>query len=83
MTEVKTSQRIEVARYLKKNKSITSMEAFEKFGATRLSAIIFDLRKQGYVIDTVMTEGKNRYGGTVRYGKYVLKNSPKLAPKAH
>ena len=28
-----------ILEYLKKNKSITSMEAFEKFGATRLSAM--------------------------------------------
>ena len=36
----KTSKHNEVLNYLKKNGSITSMEAIEMFGATRLSAII-------------------------------------------
>lgn len=53
--------------------TITSLEAFEKYGITRLSARIFDLRALGYEIDTVMVESENRYGEAVRYGKYVLK----------
>lgn len=51
---------------------ITSMEAFEKYGATRLSAIIFDLRKQGHNIVTIMEEGINRYGENTRYARYHL-----------
>lgn len=51
--------------------SITSMEAFELYGATRLSAIIFELRKK-YNISTEMRECKNRYGGTCQYGVYKL-----------
>ena len=58
--------------YLKKHKEgITSMQAFEIFGATRLSSIIFLLRKE-YVIDNVPNEGKNRYGEKVHYDRYVL-----------
>lgn len=53
--------------------TITSLEAFEKYGMTRLSAVIFDLRALGYEIDTVMMESTNRYGEAVRYGKYVYK----------
>lgn len=51
---------------------ITSMEAFERYGATRLSAIIFDLRKQGHNIVTIMEEGVNRYGDKTHYARYHL-----------
>lgn len=61
-----------VLKYLKTHKGITSMQAFELFGATRLSAIIFILRKD-YEIESVKCEGVNRYGSKVRFDKYVLK----------
>jgi hypothetical protein len=43
----------DVLKYLQAGNTITSMEAFEKFQATRLSAIIYDLRKAGYDIVTI------------------------------
>ena len=42
------SQREEVLTHLKKGLPITSWEAIHEFRATRLSAIIFDLRQAGY-----------------------------------
>jgi hypothetical protein len=48
------------------------MEAFEKYGITRLSAVIFELRKLGHDIITYDMEGQNRYGEVTRYAKYVL-----------
>lgn len=69
----KTTQKAEVLNYLKKNCTLTSMEAFDLFGATRLAAIIFELRKGGHVIDTKDVMGKNRYDGIVQYAKYVYK----------
>ena len=68
----KKTQRSEVLKYMLDGNSITSMEAFEKFGATRLSAIVFDFRKAGYNINTIRCVGKNRYGAEVHYAKYVL-----------
>lgn len=59
-----------ILEYLKKNKSITSMEAFEKFGATRLSAIIYTLRNEGYVIQNVERSSANRFGDKVRFVEY-------------
>ena len=56
--------------YLKENKGITSMEAFEKFGATRLSAIIHTLRGDGYVIQNVERSSANRFGDKVRFVEY-------------
>lgn len=60
-----------VLEYLKTHKGITSMQAFELFGATRLSAIIFILRKD-YKIESIKREGKNRYGTKVRFDEYRL-----------
>ena len=58
--------------YLKSHRGITSKEAFERFGATRLSAIIFSLRKAGYNIVNVPKSGKNRFGESVHYDEYRL-----------
>lgn len=58
--------------YLKSHKGITSKEAFEHFGATRLSAIIFSLRKAGYNISNIPQSGKNRFGESVHYDEYRL-----------
>ena len=61
-----------VLEYLKTHKKgITSMQAFDLFGATRLSAIIFKLREE-YIIESVRCEGKNRYGTKVFFDRYVL-----------
>jgi len=65
-------QRAAIYEYLLKNKAITSKEAFEKFGATRLSAVIFEFRKMGMDIKTVNVISKNRYGETVVYARYEL-----------
>ena len=70
----KVNQRKAVLNYLKSGKSLTSKEAFELFGVTRLSAIIFDFRNRGYIIHTLMCEGTTRYGDTCKYAKYILVN---------
>lgn len=67
------NKHIAVLNYLKEHKSITSWEAIEHFGATRLSAIIFNLKKKNYDIQTIMMEDTDRYGNTCRYAKYILK----------
>ncbi len=58
--------------HLLQHKSITSMEAFQNYGITRLSAAVFTLRKRGYDIDTTMEHATNRYGKKVSYAKYIL-----------
>lgn len=69
----KTTQEKEVLDYLRKIGSITSWEAIVEFGATRLSAIIYNLRKKGYNIETNDVIVKNRYGNATVIAKYVLK----------
>jgi len=61
-----------VLSHLMDNGSITSMDAIERYGATRLSAIIFNLRRRGYDIETVTMGMTDRYGHAVNYAKYVL-----------
>ena len=68
------NQRKDVLQYLKTHKrGLTQMDAYTKFPApiTRLSAVVFDLRKQ-YDIVSVDVEGKN-CSGDYRCVRYVLK----------
>ena len=69
-----------VLSHLMDNGSITSIDAIERYGATRLSAIIFNLRRRGYDIETVTMGMTDRYGYAVNYAKYVLheKEEPTL-----
>ena len=62
-----------VLSHLEKNGSITSWDAIQKYGATRLSAIIFNLRKRGYIIETKTELTKDRYGNTCQFANYILK----------
>jgi hypothetical protein len=61
-----------VLAHLKKHKSITSWTAIDNYGATRLAAIIFDLKMQ-HNIDDVWQSAKNEDGTTVRWKKYIYK----------
>lgn len=65
-----------VLQHLLKKKSITSWEAIEMFSATRLSAIIFTLRKRGYGIATKDVTMKDKYGNKGFYAKYILTSMP-------
>ena len=55
------SQKEMCLRYLIDYGSITPLEALEAFGCFRLSAVIFDLRKEGYNITTTINDGKKKY----------------------
>lgn len=52
---------------------ITSLEAIELYGATRLSAIIYNLRKRGMNIITETIEFTDRFGNAAHYAKYIFK----------
>lgn len=68
----KKSQKSDVLKYMQSHKGITSIQAIEKFGATRLSDIIYRLRKDGHKISVEMITTKNRYGHVTTYAKYSL-----------
>ena len=68
----KVSQKAKVLNHLQNHSCITSMEAFAKYGVTRLSAIIFNLRLEGYLIKTTSVTRKNQEGNSCTYAEYSL-----------
>lgn len=58
--------------YMEMTGSISSLEAIHDLGITRLSAVIFDLKKQGYKIATKTMCGINRKGKPTHYARYFL-----------
>lgn len=65
------SNKDKVLIYMQKNKSITSWDAIQIFKATRLSDLIFRLRRDGYNI--ISQHEKNENTGK-NYVRYILKN---------
>ena len=59
--------------HLQENCSITSWEVIKEYGATRLSAIIYNLR-HNYGLDIISDEicFVDRYGTPSSYAKYIL-----------
>lgn len=68
----KTSMKQRILNHLEKYGSITTWEAIQNYGCTRISEYIRELRAEDYNIETVWTTNKNRYGDNVRYGIYKL-----------
>ena len=74
MIQSRTTKTRMIYYHLKKHGSITSMEAIEKYGATRLSAIIWELIHREHMdIESIPMECVDRYGNTCKYAKYVYK----------
>lgn len=65
----------QILDYMRKHGSITNREAFQHIGITRLGSAIFNLRKHGYNITTLMIEGSTSEGIRYYYGRYILKES--------
>lgn len=51
---------------------ITSLQAIQKFGATRLSGIIYTLKKQGYNIEDKWITVETRFGKARVKRYYIL-----------
>ena len=65
------SKKAKVLKYIQTHKKgITSMQAINMFKATRLSAIIFELRKR-YIITSVSEQGISEDGYPYNYARYV------------
>lgn len=75
---MKNNHHARVLRYLQTNGSITQKEAYnfidpdtgKRCDITRLSAIIFDLRKK-YDIRTLLVESTTIDGASCKYAKYL------------
>lgn len=70
-----TNKTLLIKDKLERGYSITSKQAFEDYGVTRLAAIIFNLRKSGMPIVTIDREAKDRYDNTVRFAEYRLERN--------
>lgn len=66
------TQKEEILEYLKNNKKITILEAIYQLGITRLSAVIYNLKKEGYNIDTQMKLVKAKNGRKTSVAEYIL-----------
>lgn len=66
------TQKKRVLEYLRNNKSITPMEAWEKLGIYRLGDAIFKLRKDGHDVQSSLIDVKNRFGESCRVAEYRL-----------
>ena len=58
------TQKQAVLNHLLSGKELSSIEAISLYGATRLGAIIFNFKKEGYIINSRREKVKNRFGNT-------------------
>lgn len=61
-----------ILEHLRKRGSISSAEAYRKYGCTRLAARIADLKKKNIAIDSEYVTGFRADGTEVRYKRYYL-----------
>ena len=64
----------QIIDYLHQFGSITPMEAFADLGITKLATRVSEMRKDGREFKIETVKSTNRFGKTVRYAKYSLKD---------
>jgi len=67
----KSKMRERIIQYMRENGTITTAEAFNELGCTRLSEYIRQIRKSHVVMDE-WVHTKNRFGDNVRYKRFWL-----------
>ena len=68
-----TTQRDLILYHLRTHDSITPMEAFSRYGITKLATVISDMiRHEGVPIHKELVKSRNRYGRKTAYMKYSL-----------
>lgn len=63
------TQNQQILNYLKTGKSLSPIDALNKFGCFRLSGRIYDLKKEGHNIETAIVTKKKK-----SFAVYTLKN---------
>ncbi len=63
-----------ILKHLLSGKELTSIQAIELFGVTRLSALIFNLRQKGYDIRQRRQTVNTRYGRHTSVAVYWLED---------
>lgn len=71
---VKDSQTKRIKEWLESKRPLTSVQAYDMWGCTRLASRIYYLRSKGMSIETRIVVGKNRFGRTCEYAEYYLLN---------
>lgn len=71
---MKMSQSKQILEYMRKHGSITSLEAIQHIGCTRLSGRIYDLRRQGHLISSDMEYVRTRTGDKTVVAVYRLES---------
>ena len=66
------TQKEMVLQYMQDFGSITPVQAFQDLGIMRLGARIFELKKDGVLIESRLASARNRYGKTTRFAEYRL-----------
>lgn len=67
------TQNERIIEYIKDWGSITTYEAFNDLGITRLASRICDLKKMGYDFNVERIGKTNRYGEKVTFNRYSLR----------
>lgn len=70
-----------VLNHLIEHGNITTWEAIQKYNATRLSAIVFNLKKRGHDIAVDTIQKKDKFGNNCHFAKYILQKAMKQKAK--
>lgn len=77
MAKGKKTKKSEILRYMQmkkwKKQGMTPIDAFNLVGTMRFADIILNLKREGHIIETVIEQGKDRYGNTETYARYFLR----------
>ena len=66
------TQRERLLDYLEAFQRINPLDAWKQLGIYRLSAVVFDLRKEGHRIETTRKAVQNQFGEQCVVAEYVL-----------
>ena len=69
---MKNTHKTRLLSYLNQYTIITTLQAIQDLGNTRLSATIFNLRKDGHIISSNNIKVPTRWGTSTTVSKYIL-----------
>lgn len=75
---MKITQCMRIIDYMRQFGSISTLEGFRDLAVARLASRIHDLKCQGYNIVSEMGTAKNRYGETIHFSIYKLKEDKEI-----
>ena len=77
---MKKTQLDALLKYFIQNGGLTTFEAFERFGCTRLAARVLELSRKGYRFRKDPVEVVTRYGAKVTVTRYTLLDRCEILP---